>query len=474
MPNHLPFPQVYSRLREQLTARERIYLVGGCVRDILLGREPKDLDFVTDGDTKKIARTIANQFDGGVYEMDSERHTFRVMVTGEDGKAWILDISKLRGKTIEEDLQSRDFTINAIAIDVTEDGFQGMVDPLNGQEHMLTSLLLACGTDSFQNDPIRVLRGVRLALELNFELAPATQQLMETSAPLLVTVSGERIRDEWVRMLAGSAAAKGLEWLRQLGALSIVLPMFAKANEDAFDPAMRDGWNSTLQRIDWIGKVCDNQFAWAVETQDSIVRDEQLAIHLRHYCGGFLTADRPRISFIKSAALILGLFHMGVLDNPKLAAKQWGEMLAFSQKENRFLQQLLTHHQLIDEMSKQRGQLSRKSIYRFFYNTGEVGIAVCIFALADGFSHCTNPQDLPALAHLQAICGQLLHAYWYQKIEVVAPALLLSGDDLQSMFGLSPGKQIGFLLEQLREAQAIGQVQTREEAIQYIFHAISL
>ena len=179
----MPLPSSFSPLlvsiQEAIPADQEIYLVGGAVRDTLMGRESHDLDFAVQADGIKLARLVANRLNGAFYPLDDERDTGRVVLIRENKTRTILDFATYRGTDIEGDLRDRDFTINAIAYNLqTEE----ILDPLNGAMDVRAKVIRACKPESLENDPVRVLRAIRLAAGLRFHIDVDTRQNMRQAA----------------------------------------------------------------------------------------------------------------------------------------------------------------------------------------------------------------------------------------------------------------------------------------------------
>jgi len=191
-------PVILDTVRELTPQGEKVYLVGGAVRDMLLGKACHDMDFVVEGDVRPLARRLANHFNGDFFMMDAERQTARVMLPVAGGSQQIYDFAALRAADLESDLRARDFTVNAIAINIHAPG--KLIDPLGGAADLLAKTLRACSATAFLDDPLRVLRGVRLSLTLGYRLEPDTTRLMRAAVPELRRVSFERMRDELFRL----------------------------------------------------------------------------------------------------------------------------------------------------------------------------------------------------------------------------------------------------------------------------------
>ena len=204
---------------------EPLYLVGGYVRDWLLGRESHDLDFAVQGAAIPLARQVANRLGASFMILDSEHDTARILLR-HDGETDHVDFARLRGEDILADLAARDFTINAVAVDLKhlEESDPPLLDPLRGQRDIRTRSLRAASEHAFQDDPLRMLRGVRQAATLGFTIVPETEALIRRDAPLLVRAAQERMRDELARLLACPGAEQQVRYLDQLGLLAPVLP----------------------------------------------------------------------------------------------------------------------------------------------------------------------------------------------------------------------------------------------------------
>jgi tRNA nucleotidyltransferase/poly(A) polymerase len=216
----LSFPPLLERIRLALPAGVPVYLVGGAVRDALLGRTVHDLDFAVPADALNTARRLADQIGAAYYPMDSERDIARlVLVLADEGERYVIDFAAYQGPDLESDLRNRDFTINALAVDVRQP--QALLDPLGGLADLLGKRLRACSPASFQADPLRILRAVRQAAALNLKIVPESLALMRQAVARLPDVSVERLRDEFFRIIDGSQPATALRALEMLGVLPL-------------------------------------------------------------------------------------------------------------------------------------------------------------------------------------------------------------------------------------------------------------
>ena len=209
------------------------YLVGGCVRDLLIGRSPKDWDLTTNATPEEIISLFPETF----YENDFG--TVGVVTDANDESLKIIEITPYRkegkysdhrrpdsvewGKTIEEDLERRDFTINAIGYNLKENT---AIDPWNGSGDIEEKIIKTVGkpTDRFEEDGLRIMRAIRLFAELQFAIDYDTMTAITEKAPLLSKISAERVRDEFIRIIASPRPDEGLALMQKLGLLKEIIP----------------------------------------------------------------------------------------------------------------------------------------------------------------------------------------------------------------------------------------------------------
>ena len=191
--------KLLDEVRAILPADLPVYLVGGAVRDAVLGRSTHDLDFAAPQGLI-LAKKIADKLPGAFFPLDEQNDTGRVVVIHPDGSRDILDFAGYRGDSLEADLRGRDFTINAVAMDVHTGQ---VIDPLGGVNDIRAKRIRACSASSLSDDPARILRAVRQAAALGFSIDPETRKLMKAAVPLLEKISPERQRDELFKMLSG-------------------------------------------------------------------------------------------------------------------------------------------------------------------------------------------------------------------------------------------------------------------------------
>jgi tRNA nucleotidyltransferase/poly(A) polymerase len=480
-PGGFPLPPILEEIRGLFSDSEA-YLVGGAVRDSILGRPVLDIDVVLRGSGIDAARAAADRLGAAFYPLDAERGIGRVILA-RSGARYTLDFAALRGTSIEEDLALRDFTVNAIAVPLS--GPASPIDPLGGVRDVREGILRACSPRSIAEDPVRAIRAIRLATQLGFRIEKQAKEQARSAAALLGRVSAERIRDEFFRILAGRKVAAAVHSLESLGLLRAVLPETAGLAGETPDGASGGVWEHTLAALEKFEIVCDvlarePDAGRAADPAMGLARSrlERFRPALAEHLSRPLSDERPQRGLVFLAAILhdaakpetrsinaLGEVHF--LGHEQLGA-EWAQhraaALRFSREESEYVAGIVRHH-MRPLLMVSSPPITRRAVFRFFRGTGPCGIAVSMFFLADAL---TAHGAEPSLQKWQAaveIVHSLLEGYFERPEEVIRPAPLLTGDDLIREFELSPGPQIGELLDALREAQAAGEVGTREDAV---------
>ncbi len=485
-----PFSPLLASVRDALPPGQAVHLVGGALRDALLGRDLHDLDFVVPAGGIRLARQVANALRADFFPLDEERDTGRVLLTGEDGTRTCLDFASYRGASLDEDLRARDFTVNALAFDLQS---ESLYDPLGGGLDVRQKRLRACGPTSLADDPIRVLRAVRLAAALGFQIEVGTRQDMKQAAAGLRSVSPERLRDELFRILEGPQPGAAIRALDMLGALSHVLPeLAALKGVEQPAPHVYDVWAHTLSALDHLEKILSALApGYDPETADDLYTG-LLTLRLGRYRGQLAAHFAEPLNADRSVRALLGfavLYHDVAKPHCKVVDEQgglhfWGhdeqgaemaaaraDALHFSNPEIQRLRLIVRHHMRphfhSNRMEAEGKAPSRRAIYRFFRDTGEAGVDLALLALADARATRGHTLQQEGWTAMLDVCRVFLENYWEKPAETVSPPPLLNGHDLMSALDLPPGPQVGELLEAIREAQATGKVSTCDQALSF-------
>lgn len=492
-PAHPAFRALLNAFLQQTAP---VYVVGGVVRDFLLGKsDPQtDLDLVIEQAALPTAQRVADQLGWSFYPLDPARDVARLVFAATNGDPLICDIASLRGDSIEADLWGRDFTINAMAFALERNGQISLIDTWNGQKDLANRLVRRVSAASLADDEVRLLRAVRFTNQLGFSLETETLvQIKRMSATLRLT-SLERIRDELWKILATNRPAQAIEDLRNLGLLGYVLPeVAATVGVEQSYPHYQDVYQHTLKTMvyavqirNWIKgePLIDADAAW----QKTL---EPWRIHLRYHFAHPLATGHARANWLVWHALLHdigkpatrkgeeqpgGAMRYRFLEHERVGAEmtlQRLTQLRFSRHENALATAVVEGHMrphLLDASFTDQ-TLSRRACYRFFRDVGgrqfehPAGIDTILLALADyqAVYKITPPPNWNGyLAHVHEL---LAFAFEKNGLAATQQKPLVDGHALMTQLNLPPGRQVGELLEYLLEAQAAGEIQTPAEAL---------
>ena len=480
-------PEIVQRVKAALPPSQEIYLVGGAVRDLLLGRRVKDFDFLVPENAIQLGRRVANALGTGFYPLDVARDFGRVLID-EGNDRLILDFIRFQGKDIDEDLAARDLTINAMAIDLRQP--DALLDPSGGAGDLLAKRVRACSATSFSSDPVRIVRAVRMAAAFGMRIEPETRKQMKAAVGGLAAGSPERLRDEFFKLLAAPKPGTSIQALDLLGVLEVMFPEIQPLRKlEQPSPHAFDVWDHTLQVLKKLDLVLELLGAnvsleGAADMQSGLIFQRlgryrpELARHLQEE----IVPDHTRLALLCFAALFhdagkattqsrdeTGRIHFYEHENVGAAmAADRGRALHLSNAEVEVVETVVRHHGRPYLLTKEGGSPGRRAIYHFFRDTGSAGVEICLLSLADFMGKFGGqvPQDDLA-KHLDTLRA-LLEGYFDHPQEQVSPPALINGEDLMRELGLQPGPKIGELLEAVREAQAAGEVGDREGALELV------
>jgi putative nucleotidyltransferase with HDIG domain len=463
------------------------YLAGGCVRDQLLGRAIYDLDVAVAGDGLALARRLADSFDADYYTLDSERGTGRAILRREDGERLFVDVARLRGRDLTADLAGRDFTVNALAVDVRSP--EVVIDNHNGLADLEAGLIRAVSEDAIRSDPLRALRALRQAAQLGFALEPQTEVLIQRDGTALEDVSAERLCDELSKLLACASSAPFLFELDRLGLLCVIMPELEPLRDlEQPVPHRHRVLKHSLETVGALEFLLDGIGCAPLGCNTTKMREtgEKLdlgslpdhAQQLSQHLNAVMSDTRPRVVTLKMAALLHDIGkpiartvdedgRMRFLGHEAVGSSTAGEVLQrlrFSSVEARLAEIIVRNHMRPLTLASQ-DSVSSRAVYRFFRDSCDAGIDILLHALADHLATYAFETEGSDWQQQVALVARMLEYYWDGRAKRAKPSPLISGRDLLRDFGLQPGPQIGRLLEAVREAQAIGEVRTHAEAM---------
>ena len=436
------------------------WLVGGAVRDGLLGRPTADFDVAVAGDPEAAARAVARAARGTAFELSGAFGAWRVV--GRQG-GWNVDLVTLREGDLAADLAARDFTINAMAEPLA--GGE-LIDPHGGRADLEARRLRMVSAAALAEDPLRTLRAARLAVELGLELDAKTRAEVRRQAPGLAGVAPERVFAELKRVVGAERPADGLRLAEELGVVAVVLPELAGLHgveQNVFHHL--DVHGHTLEVLEAVASLqADAQplgeHAAAVRALlaeplgDDLTRGDGMRFAaLLHDAAKPATRDfRPdgRVTFIGHDS-----------EGAELARDVMRRLRA-SMRVADYVAALTLHHLRLGFLVHDR-PLSRRGIWRYLAATDPYAADVTIFTVADRLA-TRGRNAAPAIAAHLELAREVLGPAFERRAER-RRAPLIRGDELAAALGIEPGPRLGALLEAVEEARYAGEIASREEAI---------
>jgi poly(A) polymerase len=431
------------------------WIVGGALRDELLGRPVRDVDIAVAGDPERAARESAAQLRGPVFRLSEAFGAWRV-IDRRGGR--VFDFSPLQGSTIEEDLGRRDFTINAMAR--PREGGE-LIDPFGGRADLEARTLRVLGADAYRTDPLRPLRLVRFVAELGFSADRQTESLTRAAAPRVGEAAGERVFAELRRLVIAEGVLEGLTLADRLDVLATVLPeLSALHSVEQSHYHHLDVYDHTLevlaQLIELEGEVSERLRSVLDEPlADELTRGQALRFGaLLHDIG------KPPTREVREDGRVTFMRHDRIGEE---MVRTVCRRLRTSERLSRFVEALTRHHLVLGFLVHER-PLDRRQVYRYLARTSPVEVEVTLLSCADRLATGGRNAERATEAHLE-LARQLMHAALDWR-EHGPPRLPLRGDELAAELGMRPGPELGRLLRELEEAAYAGEARTRAEAVE--------
>jgi poly(A) polymerase len=436
------------------------WIVGGAVRDALLGRPIVDVDLAVDGSPEEAARGIARAGRGPSFELSAEFGAWRAI----GGRSrWVCDVSPLQGASIEDDLGRRDFAANAIAVPL-EGG--APVDPAGGTVDVERRVLRVL-PGAYESDPLRPLRLARLAAELGFAPDAGTERATVAAAPRILEASPERVYAELRRLVMAPGVLAGLELADRLGITATVLPELS---------ALHGVEQSRFHHLDVYGhtiEVLERQIE--IEADPARVFGDDLGPSIADALGQILADELTAWHGLRFAALLHDVAKpatRGELPDGRVTFMGHHELgvemidaicdrLRTSQRLRAFLGAITRHHLVLGFLVHER-PLSRAAVYRYLKHCAPVELEVTVHSCADRLATRGDRADEAIALHLE-LARELAAAALEWRARPPRPPL--RGDELARELGIPTGPEIGALLGRLEEAAFTGEAAGRDEAL---------
>jgi len=436
------------------------YIIGGSIRDLLLDRIPTDYDIAVTGSPKKSAEEIAKNISGRVVEMGKPGQMIFRVISNDN----IIDIKSLNGSFIEDNLKKRDFTINAMAYDLSSGE---IIDCLGGLEDLADKKVRMVSEDVFKKDPIRLIRAYRIAACLNFRIESQTASVISAYASLIQNSAGERLWGEIFKLLGTSKSYLYLSQMDDAGLLTAIFPDLDRLKEcRQNNHHTYDVFEHTMKAYSHLETILNDPAKILPDTSVQIRQylDEEKAVLLKY---AILLHDigKPRAKTIDSRGKIH--FYGHPRKGADLAQKI-SQKLKFSNRENRFVDFIIRNHlnPLFLFTARRKKALTHKGVTRFFIKCGDNTPALLLHTLGDTLAkrHTTDQADQAFICFVR----DLIRTFFYEfKCKIKEPPLI-TGRDLMHEFGLIPSPLFKTILNLVQEEKLTGTIKSRSEALAWV------
>ena len=458
------------KLLSDVSNGNKVYIVGGWLRDKLLRKTNSDLDIAVTGDARAFAGRLSRKLGGRLVVLDDKNKVYRIMLKSNPDFAYI-DVSALKGHTIENDLEKRDFTVNSIAIPLTGEtlDLSKLIDTTGGKKDLKRKLIRMSAKDAFTDDPLRMLRAFRFASDLDFSIEPSTLKQIKKNSALINKSAKERAREELYKILRADNSGKWIAQIDKAGLLEHIFPEIAAMKKSArkfyFHPLGL--WQHTLETLiclEEIFKSLNDLFPDSHGRIDTYLNEE-------------LSSGVSRRSLLKLVALLHDLAkpscakrdgnRMRFIGHDSKGAAMIAEALErikASRKEIKSARHLVRHHMRPISLG-QASVLTSRASARLFRDSAEVLPMLLLLSLADCYSYRRlKVKKAVELKKLRQIIKELFTRYFAEKERTARPKII-DGNILMKKLNLKPGPVIGKLLNAVSLAQMAGEIETKEEAL---------
>ena len=452
------------------------YLVGGAVRDALIGKTTRDVDIAVRGSADQAGEALSDALNGHKIRIDFERDAARVVAGNRDHRV-VIDLLSLPDEGILKDLRRRDFTINAIAtpLESAVSGNWELIDPLGGLQDIDSGCIRAASDTVFADDPVRLLRAARLSAETGFAIQNETKSLIRRDAAKLTESSSERIREELLRILDSKFSAKWIRLMDDLGLLSTLIPeLDLSRGVDQPKEHYYDVFGHLVAALDYADQIVSGQYE--CDLVDAMM---PRFLGMDAYFARDVSDGHSRGTFLKLTALLHDIAkpHTKTVE-PSGRVRFFGhseageEMvqdilarLRFGRRGVRTVGAMVRHHLRPRQMSSKADLPTKRAIHRYYRDLGDVALDTLYLNMAD-FLAARGPLLTYEEMRKQArIINHIIEVGPQSQNPVASRRGLLTGHDIMNEFQTGPGPLVGRLLKSVAQAEASGRVKTRDEAL---------
>ena len=473
------FPDILHAVEQFLRGQNvEAYLVGGAVRDGLLGKATRDIDVAVRADAHLVGRGMADRLGGHFVSLDETFDTTRVVVLAE-GRKFSVDLASF-DSSIDADLARRDFTIDAMAVSLRDalSGQWKLMDPHGGRVDAQNRTIRAVGSDVFRADPARMMRAVRLAASLKFSLDPDTAALIRRDAETVLSVSPERVREELLQTLAEEGARDSVRLLDELGLLSSVIPELDDARGVA--QPKEHHWTVFDHMVESVGYA--EQILGQGPADEMVMRLLPRFEGMEEHFADEVTDGHTRRTLLKLAVLLHDVAKpatktiepsgrmrfFGHADEGARIAGGILRRLRVGRRGVRLARSMIRHHMRPRQMAQEGALPTRRAVARYFRDLGDAALDTLYLNMSD-FLAARGPELTEGqMAEQSKVIERVLDIGLQSERAPQPVQQLVDGNDIMAEFGLDPGPLVGMLLSAVAEAEATGRLNTREEALDLV------
>ena len=436
------------------------YIIGGSIRDLLLGRTPTDYDIAVTENPEKFAKKITAKTTGHLVKMGKPRQKIIRVIAGNN----TFDVASLNGASIEDDLNKRDFTINAIAYALSS---KEIIDCLGSLQDLADKKVRMVSKEVFRKDPIRLIRAYRIGACLNFEIESHTASVIKNNAELIQNSAGERIRVELFKMFGTPKSHYYLSQMADIGLLTAIFPDLGRLKGclqnrhhiyDAFEHTMKAYYHleTILNKPSKLLPDTSSQIRQCIDKKKEALLKCAILLH---------DIGKPSVKTLDNK----GNSHFyGHAQKSADMTKKISQRLKFSNLEKCFIDFIIRNHikPLFLYTAHQKKTLTRKGLTRFFIKCGENTPALLLHAIADIKAKQSNINQENKF--FIAFAKEMIHYFFYSFKPKSKEPPLITGYDLIHIFGLTPSPIFKTILNFVEEAKLTNKVKSRSEALEVV------
>ena len=446
--------------------RLEVFLVGGFVRDLFLNEYSKDIDLLVTGHCLEFSQQLAKETGGTLIALGGKHQLYRVVIKKTGIR---MDITSFAEGQFIKNLLNRDFTCNAIALNVkhyleNNIWWDKVLDPSKGLEDLSRRKLRPLKKDAFSNDPVRILRGLRLAAQFGLDLEPEYHVQAQAAAPLLYNVPGERIKQELWPLLKQQYSHRYVKLLDNWQVLDVIFPAIGqlRRTEQNYHHA-ENAWAHSLRVL----KVLE------LDGIDYLPR--KVKVLIPDYLSQKLSVDGNRGQVLKLAALI---HDIGKIDTSNTLpdgritfhghdkaglkyAEKISERLRLGKHEQQSLSNIVGLHMRPLALAVEK-KVSEQAYYRFLKKAKDDVGMILLLSFAD-----VSATRAAKGKTIEPSYVKYLSQLWEMSLHYNYKDSLLNGDDLINNLDVKPGPIVGVLLDRVKQARFSGRIKNKEEALRF-------